>query len=101
VTVGTLRASHAGTEGTHTSVDNALTASNLRGSNDQVCNPLGRSARLLVRWNREYFTSACQKLQKLKVEFKDSLLRIYGDTAVKRDGQWLIVDHHSSSMPAN
>jgi uncharacterized protein (TIGR02246 family) len=77
---------------------------------------------------REYFTSACQKLPKLTVDFKDSLVRIYGDTAVnsgsyvfsfekdramstlparysftlvKRDGRWLIVDHHSSVMPAN
>lgn len=76
----------------------------------------------------EYFVSACQKLPKLTVEFKDPLVRVYGATAVnsgsylftfeqggakktlparysftlvKRDGQWLIVDHHSSGMPAN
>lgn len=75
----------------------------------------------------DYFVNACQKLPKLTVEFKDPLIRVYGgDTAinsgyytfsyekdgkptqlparysfalVKRDGKWLIVDHHSSTMP--
>jgi uncharacterized protein (TIGR02246 family) len=75
----------------------------------------------------DYFVTACSKLPKLTVEFKDPLVRIYGgDTAinsgvytftyekdgqttqlparysftlVKRDGQWLIADHHSSAMP--
>jgi len=75
----------------------------------------------------DYFVNACKKLPKLTVEFKDPLIRVYGgDTAinsgyytfsyekdgqptllparysftlVKRDGNWLIVDHHSSTMP--
>lgn len=75
----------------------------------------------------DYFVGACQKLPKLTVVFKDPLIRIYGgDTAinsgsyvftyekdgkpvelparysftlVKRDGKWLIADHHSSAMP--
>ncbi len=74
----------------------------------------------------DYFVNACQKLPKLTVVFKDPLVRIYGDTAinsgyytfsyekdgataslparysftlVKRDGKWLIADHHSSAMP--
>lgn len=76
---------------------------------------------------QDYFINACKKLPKLTVEFKDPLVRVYGDTAVnsgyytftyekdgkmtelparysftlvKRDGAWLIVDHHSSAMPA-
>jgi uncharacterized protein (TIGR02246 family) len=76
----------------------------------------------------DYFAGACRKLPKLTVEFRESRLRIYGDTAVnsgsyvfsfeqdgamktlparfsfmlvKRSGQWLIADHHSSAMPAN
>ncbi len=74
----------------------------------------------------DYFVNACKKLPKLTVEFKDPVIRVYGDTAinsgyytfsyekdgqptqlparysfalVKRDGKWLIVDHHSSTMP--
>jgi hypothetical protein len=71
--------------------------------------------------------TACKTLPKLTVEFHDPLIRVYGgDTAinsgsytlsyekdgekvklparysftlVKRDGQWLIVDHHSSTLP--
>jgi uncharacterized protein (TIGR02246 family) len=73
-----------------------------------------------------YFKDACTKLPKLTVEFKDHLVRVYGDTAidsgtyvfsfekdgaktdlparytfvlVKDGGQWQIVDHHSSAMP--
>ena len=73
-----------------------------------------------------YFVNACKVLPKLTVEFKDPLIRVYGDTAinngtyifsyekdgemvklparysftlVKRDGRWLIADHHSSTMP--
>jgi len=74
----------------------------------------------------DYFVNACKKLPKLTVQFKDPLVRLYGDTAVnsgsytfsyekdgkmvdlparysftlvKRGNQWLIVDHHSSAMP--
>jgi uncharacterized protein (TIGR02246 family) len=74
----------------------------------------------------DYFVNACKKLPKLTVAFHNPLIRIYGDAAVnsgsytfsfekdgqmtelparysftlvKRDGQWLIVDHHSSAMP--
>jgi uncharacterized protein (TIGR02246 family) len=75
----------------------------------------------------DYFVTACTKLPKLTVEFKDPLVRIYGGdaainsgsytfsyekdgqitqlparysfTLVKRDGKWLIADHHSSAMP--
>jgi uncharacterized protein (TIGR02246 family) len=75
----------------------------------------------------DYFVNACQKLPKLTVVFEDPHIRVFGDTAlntgyytfsyekdgqtvtlparysfayVKRDGQWLIADHHSSGMPA-
>ena len=75
---------------------------------------------------QDYFKGACVKLPKLTVEFKDHLVRVYGDTAVdsgtyvfsfekegaktdlparytfvlvKNGGQWQIVDHHSSAMP--
>ena len=74
----------------------------------------------------DYFVNACKKLPKLTVEFKDPLIRVYGDTAinsgyytftyekdgqmvqlparysftlVKKDSKWLIEDHHSSGMP--
>jgi uncharacterized protein (TIGR02246 family) len=76
---------------------------------------------------QDYFVAACKKLPKLTVEFHEPLIRVYGgDTAinsgsytfsyekdgemvklparysftlVKRDGRWLIADHHSSTMP--
>jgi uncharacterized protein (TIGR02246 family) len=76
---------------------------------------------------QDYFVNACKALPKLTVEFTDPLIRVYGgDTAVnsgsytftyekdgqmvklparysftlvKRDGRWLIVDHHSSTLP--
>src|SRR5262245_23742209 len=75
---------------------------------------------------QDYFQGACVKLPKLTVEFKDHLVRVYGNTAidsgiyvfsfekdgaktdlparytfvlVKNGGQWQIVDHHSSAMP--
>ena len=75
---------------------------------------------------KDYFVNAYQKLPQLTVTFEDPHIRIYGDTAintgyytfsyekdgetktlparysftyVKRDGQWLIADHHSSGMP--
>lgn len=74
----------------------------------------------------DYFVNAYQKLPKLTVVFKDPHIRVFGDTALntgyytftyekdgqmvtlparysfayaKRDGKWLIVDHHSSGMP--
>lgn len=76
---------------------------------------------------KDYFVNALQKLPKLTVAFKDPHIRIYGNTAInsgyytfsylkdgnpttlparysfvyaKRGGKWLIVDHHSSTMPA-
>ena len=76
---------------------------------------------------RDYFVAAFKVLPSLKVAFGDQLIRVYGDTAVntgyytfsyvkdgetktlparysftyvKNGGQWLIVDHHSSALPA-
>ncbi len=76
---------------------------------------------------REYFVGAFKVLPGLKVAFGEQLIRVYGDTAVNtgsytfsfvRDGEartlparysftfvkdggsWMIVDHHSSAMPA-
>ena len=76
---------------------------------------------------KDYFVNAYQKLPKLTVEFIYPHVRVYGDTAintgyytfsyekdgemkslparysfslVKRDGKWLLADHHSSAMPA-
>jgi uncharacterized protein (TIGR02246 family) len=76
---------------------------------------------------REYFVTAFKVLPSLKVSFGDQLIRVYGSTAVNsgyytfsyaKDGEakslparysftyvkngerWLIVDHHSSSMPS-
>jgi uncharacterized protein (TIGR02246 family) len=76
---------------------------------------------------RDYFVTAFKVLPGLKVSFGKQLIRVYGDTAVNtgdytfsyvKDGQarslparysftyvksgtqWLIVDHHSSAMPA-
>jgi uncharacterized protein (TIGR02246 family) len=75
---------------------------------------------------REYFVAAFKALPGHKVSFGDQLIRVYGDTAVNtgyytfsyvKDGEtktlparysfvyakgdkgWLIVDHHSSSVP--
>jgi uncharacterized protein (TIGR02246 family) len=75
---------------------------------------------------RDYFNNACTKLPKLTVEFRDHLVRVYGNTAVdsgtyvfsfdkggiradlparytfvlvKTGDRWQIVDHHSSAMP--
>ena len=76
---------------------------------------------------QDYFVAACKALPKLTVEFTDQLIRVYGgDTAinsgsytltyekdgqmvklparysftlVKRDDRWIIVDHHSSTLP--
>jgi uncharacterized protein (TIGR02246 family) len=76
---------------------------------------------------RDYMTTAFAALPGHKVSFGDQLIRIYGDTAintgyytfsfskdgesktlparysfvyVKRNGRWMIVDHHSSAVPA-
>ncbi len=76
---------------------------------------------------RAYFVAAFAALPNLKVSFGDQLIRVYGNTAINtgyytfsftRDGEtktlparysftyvkdgdnWLIVDHHSSAMPA-
>jgi len=76
---------------------------------------------------KEYFVAAFRALPGHKVSFGDQYIRVYGDTAVntgyytfsftkdgeakslparysftyvKQGGQWLIVDHHSSGMPA-
>jgi uncharacterized protein (TIGR02246 family) len=75
---------------------------------------------------RDYFVNAYKALPNLTVAFEDPYIRVYGDTAVntgyytfsyekdgatqslparysftlvKRDGDWQIVDHHSSAMP--
>ena len=75
---------------------------------------------------RDYFVNAYKALPNLSVTFEDPYIRVYGDTAVntgyytfsyekdgamqslparysfalvKRDGDWQIVDHHSSAMP--
>lgn len=75
---------------------------------------------------KDYFVNAYKKLPKLTVEFKDPHVRVYGNTAInsgyytftyekdgkkkvlparytfaltKRDGKWLLIDHHSSGMP--
>jgi uncharacterized protein (TIGR02246 family) len=75
---------------------------------------------------RDYFVNAYKALPNLTVIFDNPYIRVYGDTAVntgyytfafekdgaaqtlparysvtlvKRDGDWQIVDHHSSAMP--
>jgi uncharacterized protein (TIGR02246 family) len=86
--------------------------------------PTVRSDRAALR---DYFVTAFKALPSLKVSFGDQLIRVYGDTAVNtgyytfsymKDGEaktlparysftfvkdgrkWMIVDHHSSAMPA-
>jgi len=76
---------------------------------------------------RDYFVTAFKVLPSLKVAFGEQLIRVYGSTAVNtgyytfsyiKDGEtktlparfsftlvkegenWMIVDHHSSAMPA-
>jgi hypothetical protein len=76
---------------------------------------------------RDYFVNAFKVLSGLKVAFGDHLIRVYGNTAVntgyytftyvqngesnyfparysftylKNGDRWMIVDHHSSAMPA-
>ncbi len=78
------------------------------------------------RMIRDYFVNAYKKLPNLTVEFKEPHVRVYGNVAInsgyytftyvkdgqqkvlparysfslaKRDGVWLILDHHSSAMP--
>jgi len=86
--------------------------------------PTVRSDRAALR---DYFVTAFRVLPALKVTFGEQLIRVYGDTAVntgyytfsyvrdgepktlparysftfvKNGGNWMIVDHHSSAMPA-
>ena len=76
---------------------------------------------------REYFVGAFKALPSHKVEFGNQLIRVYGTIAIntgyltfsytkdgqartiparysfayaRRDGTWLVVDHHSSALPA-
>jgi uncharacterized protein (TIGR02246 family) len=76
---------------------------------------------------RDYMVTAFAALPGHKVSFGDQLIRVYGNTAintgyytftytkngetqtlparysfvyVKRNGEWMIVDHHSSAMPS-
>ncbi len=75
---------------------------------------------------RDYMVNGFKALPDHKVTFGDQLIRVYGDMAIntgyytftytkdgesktlparysfvylKRNGQWIIVDHHSSAMP--
>jgi uncharacterized protein (TIGR02246 family) len=97
-------------------------------SNDAVLwgtlSPTVRADRAALR---DYFVTAFKVLPGLKVSFGDQLIRVYGGTAVNtgyytfsyvKDGEtkslparysftyvksgehWLIVDHHSSTMPS-
>ena len=86
--------------------------------------PTVRSNRAALQ---DYFVGAFKVLPNLKVAFGDQLIRVYGNAAINtgyytfsygRDGEaktlparysftyvkngerWLIVDHHSSAMPA-
>ena len=76
---------------------------------------------------QQYFERVCSSNPKPQVVFGEQHIRVYGDTAInsgayaftvfpggqpfqfparysftyrKRDGQWLIVDHHSSALPS-
>jgi uncharacterized protein (TIGR02246 family) len=76
---------------------------------------------------REYFERGCSTNLHIQVAIGEQNIRIFGDTAInsgaymftaliggqprpiparfsfayrKKDGQWLIVDHHSSALPA-
>ena len=76
---------------------------------------------------RQYFERVCSSNPKPRVVLGEQLLRVYGETAVnsgsytftvfpagqplqfparysftyrKKDGRWLIIDHHSSALPA-
>ncbi len=76
---------------------------------------------------RQYFERACSSSPKPRVVFGEQHIRVYGETAInsgtytftvfpggqpfqlparysftyrRKDGQWLIVDHHSSALPS-
>jgi len=76
---------------------------------------------------QQYFERVCSSNPKPRVVFEEQHVRVYGDTAVnsgaytftvfpvgqpvqfparysftyrRKDGQWLIVDHHSSALPS-
>lgn len=75
----------------------------------------------------DYFANSCKALPGIKVQFGDQAIRVYGDMAVnsgtytwsftkdgasrslparysftyvRQKGRWMIVDHHSSTLPA-
>jgi len=75
----------------------------------------------------DYFATSCKALPGIRVQFGDQAVRVYGDMAVntgtytwsftregvqrslparysftyvRQAGRWLIVDHHSSALPA-
>ena len=95
-----------------------------RPCSGERCLPLGVTIR---RRFDDYFVKAFAALPGHKVAFGDQLIRVYGNTAintgyytfsyvkdgetktlsarysfvyVKRGNRWMIVDHHSSAMPA-
>jgi hypothetical protein len=69
--------------------------------------PKIRSGRAAVR---DYFVGVAKVAPGVKMDFGDQLIRVYGNAAVnsgsytfswvKDSERWLIVDHHSSGMPA-
>src|SRR6266446_3959061 len=92
-----------------------------------LCGTLSPTVRADRAALRDYFVTAFKVLPNLKVTFGEQLIRVYGSTAVNtgyytfsyiKDGEtktlparysftfvkegenWMIVDHHSSAMPA-